>query len=69
MAAGRWDVFVHSKLEPWDIAAGLLLVREAGGIVSDRDGNAATIFSEAAVAGNPPVHADVMRIAGSRPWR
>src|SRR5690606_17215252 len=31
LAAGRWDLYVHSNLEPWDIAAGLLLVREAGG--------------------------------------
>ncbi|MBI2765126.1 MAG: inositol monophosphatase [Chloroflexi bacterium] len=69
LAAGRWDIFLHSKLEPWDVAAGLLLVREAGGIVSDRDGGPATIFSEATVAATPAVHSDFLRLAGEMPWR
>ena len=35
LAAGRYDAFFEYGLAPWDVAAGLLLVREAGGIVSD----------------------------------
>ena len=68
-AAGKWDLFVHANLQPWDIAAGLLLVREAGGIVTDRDGLPATLTSDSAVAGSPGVHADLFALAGSRPWR
>ena len=37
-ASGRFDAFWERNLEPWDIAAGILLVREAGGVVSDLDG-------------------------------
>jgi fructose-1,6-bisphosphatase/inositol monophosphatase family enzyme len=69
LAAGRWDLYVHSDLQPWDVAAGLVLVREAGGVVTDRDGKPATIFSGATVAGTPAVHADFLMLAGDRPWR
>lgn len=68
LAAGRWDLYLHSDLKPWDSAAGLILVREAGGIVTSRDGEEATIFSRATVAATPRVHADFMRLAGDRPW-
>ena len=37
-AAGRFDAFWERNLKPWDIAAGILLVREAGGVVTDMDG-------------------------------
>src|SRR5690606_481594 len=67
--SGRFDIFLHSNLQPWDLAAGLLLVREAGGIVTERDGSEPTIFSEAVVAASPGVHADFLSLAGSRPWR
>ncbi len=36
VAASKWDLYVHSDLQPWDVAAGLILVREAGGVVRDR---------------------------------
>ena len=68
-AAGRWDAYVHSDLQPWDIAAGLLLVREAGGMVSDREGGRATIWTRAAIAGTPAVHDELVGIAASLPWR
>jgi fructose-1,6-bisphosphatase/inositol monophosphatase family enzyme len=69
VAAGRWDVFVHLDLQPWDSAAGLLLVTEAGGVVTARDGSKATIFSQALVAGTPGVYADFMRLAADQPWQ
>jgi fructose-1,6-bisphosphatase/inositol monophosphatase family enzyme len=69
VAAGRWDLYVHSDLQPWDVAAGLLLVREAGGIVTNRDGTPASIRSRATVAATPAVHADFLRLAGDRPWQ
>jgi myo-inositol-1(or 4)-monophosphatase len=68
-ACGRYDLFVHHYLFPWDLAAGILLVREAGGVITDRDGSPVRIESEGVVAGGGAVHADFLRRAGSRPWR
>ena len=38
VAAGRYDAFFEYGLAPWDVAAGILLVREAGGFISDASG-------------------------------
>jgi myo-inositol-1(or 4)-monophosphatase len=57
VACGRFDAFWELVLAPWDVAAGLLMVREAGGIVSDLDGNPAKLQGGAFVAGNPAMHA------------
>ncbi|HMG01447.1 MAG TPA: inositol monophosphatase family protein, partial [Gemmatimonadaceae bacterium] len=51
VACGRFDAFWELTLVPWDVAAGLLMVREAGGIVTDLDGNPATVEAGAFVAG------------------
>ena len=67
-ACGRYDLFAHHYLFPWDVAAGILLVREAGGVITDRDGSPVRIDSEGAVAGGAAAHADFMRRVGSRPW-
>jgi myo-inositol-1(or 4)-monophosphatase len=66
---GRYDLFVHHYLFPWDLAAGILLVREAGGVITDRDAGAVRIESEGVVAGGAATHAEFLRRAGSRPWR
>jgi fructose-1,6-bisphosphatase/inositol monophosphatase family enzyme len=50
-ACGRFDLYVHHALYPWDIAAGILLVREAGGVAMDRDGGPVTIYSESVIGG------------------
>jgi myo-inositol-1(or 4)-monophosphatase len=68
-ACGRFDLVVHHMLYPWDIAAGILLVREAGGAISDRDGGQVSIRSEGAIAGAPGAHADFLRLVAGRPWR
>jgi myo-inositol-1(or 4)-monophosphatase len=52
VAAGRYDGFWELGLKPWDIAAGIVLVREAGGFVSDPDGND-PYPSGMVVCGNP----------------
>ena len=44
-------------LAPWDVAAGMLMVQEAGGIVTDLDGNPGRPIPGAFVAGNPAMHA------------
>lgn len=56
VAAGRFDGFWEQSLAPWDIAAGTLLVREAGGIVTDQAGNDNLLRHTAIVAGNPDIH-------------
>jgi len=56
VACGRFDAFWELVLAPWDVAAGILMVREAGGIVTDLDGNQAQLNAGSFVAGNPPMH-------------
>jgi myo-inositol-1(or 4)-monophosphatase len=56
VAAGRFDGYVEHNLSPWDIAAGSLLVREAGGFVSDAEGGARMLATGSIVAGNHAVH-------------
>lgn len=60
-ACGRFDLFVHRFLYPWDVAAGILLVREAGGTITNDSGGAITLDSQSAIAGSPQVHADLDR--------
>jgi len=56
IAAGRFDGFWGRKLQPWDIAAGLLLVREAGGMVSDLTGREEMLKSGDILAANDTLH-------------
>ena len=57
VAAGGYDGFWELMLAPWDIAAGLILVREAGGVVSNAAGQAIGVEHTAVVAGNAAIHA------------
>lgn len=56
VAAGRFDAFWEPRLAPWDIAAGILLIREAGGAITDFEGRDATVGHGPIVAGNPAMH-------------
>ena len=58
-AAGIYDGFFEFRLSPWDLAAGVLLIREAGGIVTDLDGGQGFLESGNVVAGGPGVHPDL----------
>lgn len=60
-SCGRLDLFTHMNVSPWDIAAGILLVREAGGAASDRNGGPIAITSRGFAAGGRSVHDDFMR--------
>jgi myo-inositol-1(or 4)-monophosphatase len=62
VAAGRFDVFWEHDLKPWDIAAGLILVREAGGYCTDLNGGEAPHVSGDVIAGNEDVHRELMRV-------
>jgi myo-inositol-1(or 4)-monophosphatase len=62
VAAGRLDAYWERDLSPWDMAAGILLVREAGGFVSDCDGGDAIFAKRGIVAGNETMQRDVVRL-------
>ena len=61
VACGRFDGFWELVLAPWDVAAGILLVREAGGIVTDLAGHQAPVAHGPIVAGNPVIHPWLLR--------
>lgn len=56
VAAGRGEGFWEMGLKPWDLAAGILLVAEAGGVVSDFDGGGESLWRGDVVAANPALH-------------
>lgn len=56
VAAGRFEAFWENVLSPWDIAAGLVLVREAGGVATDLAGAPCPVARTGVVAGNPAMH-------------
>jgi myo-inositol-1(or 4)-monophosphatase len=65
VAAGRLDAYWERSLQPWDIAAGLVLLREAGGYVSDADGGEAMLERGSVVAGNDILHRALLSVIKS----
>ncbi len=65
VAAGRLDGFWEFGLMPWDIAAGALLVQEAGGIVSEPDGKPGFLSSGDVVCGSPKIHQQMLKLIQS----
>jgi myo-inositol-1(or 4)-monophosphatase len=61
VACGRFDGFWERELSPWDVAAGSLLVTEAGGSTSDYRGGQLDIYAREAVASNGHIHAQMLR--------
>ena len=64
VACGRFDGFWEFGLSYWDIAAGCLLIQEAGGLVSDFDNTQGHLTSGDIVAANPNIHADMLTAIG-----
>ena len=62
VAAGRFDGFWERDLQPWDVAAGLLLVREAGGFITDLAGKETILETGNVVAGNESIHRQLLAI-------
>ncbi len=62
VAAGRTDAFWEQRLSAWDIAAGVLLVREAGGVVTDFAGRHVGAEHTPVCAGNPAMHAWLLSV-------
>ena len=61
VAAGRLDAYWERSLSPWDMAAGIALVREAGGFVTDFEGGEAMLTLGGIVAGNEAIHRDLLQ--------
>ena len=67
VAAGRFDGFWELVLAPWDVAAGTLIVREAGGLVTGFDGTEQVVRHGSIVAGNPAIHAWLRELINAAP--
>lgn len=65
VACGRFDLFFEYDLKPWDIAAGMLLVREAGGVFSDFSGNMKSLSGDETIASNSLVYPEILQIIGT----
>jgi myo-inositol-1(or 4)-monophosphatase len=66
VAAGRFDGFWEQRLSAWDIAAGSLLIREAGGAITDFQGRNIGVEHTEVVAGNPRMHAWLLDALSSK---
>jgi myo-inositol-1(or 4)-monophosphatase len=64
VAAGRYDGFWEMNLQSWDIAAGILLIQEAGGFVSDFRGGNSMLDSGNVVCGSPKIFKPLLQIVG-----
>jgi myo-inositol-1(or 4)-monophosphatase len=65
VAAGRYDGLWESGLKPWDVAAGMLLVREAGGFVTDFRGGERTMERSEFLAGNDALHSKLHKLVAN----
>lgn len=62
VASGRFDGFWELKLSPWDIAAGALIVQEAGGLISDFQNGEFTIYGAEILASNGLIHQQIVEV-------
>ncbi|MDO9556218.1 MAG: inositol monophosphatase family protein [Coriobacteriia bacterium] len=62
VATGRADAFWEFGLQPWDTAAGIVALREAGAIITDHEGHDWTPETQHVVAGNPELHAELLEL-------
>jgi myo-inositol-1(or 4)-monophosphatase len=66
VAAGRFDAYWEERVHPWDIAAGALVVQEAGGVVTGMDGTPFDVFAGHLVASNGLLHPSMLAVIGTR---
>ena len=60
VASGRFDVCFLEGLKPWDMAAGVLLIREAGGVVTNKDASPMSIYVDSILCANEFLHKDFL---------
>ena len=66
VAAGRFDGFYEHKLQAWDSAAGFLMVEEAGGKVTDYEGNYYDVYQPHILATNGKIHKEMLGIINGK---
>ena len=66
VAAGRFDAFYEMGLAPWDVAAGALLVEEAGGFVSNFQGGSSVLFKKEIIAAHPSMGRDFLALVSEK---
>jgi myo-inositol-1(or 4)-monophosphatase len=66
VAAGRYDAFWERGLSPWDVAAGIVIVREAGGLVSDLASEQDMLTSGSILASNGHLHGALLKLLKGR---
>ena len=62
VACGRFDGFWEDGLNPWDIAAGILLIQEAGGLITNYQNEPLNIYTKKVLATNGLIHHDMLRV-------
>ncbi|KAF2955953.1 inositol monophosphatase [Marinitoga sp. 38H-ov] len=62
VGTGYFDAFVAVKGKPWDVAAGYIIVKEAGGVITDYFGNKTSIFNTKNIYSNPYIHEKLLKI-------
>ena len=61
-AAGRFDAYWEHGIQPWDIAAGIVMIREAGGVITDLDGGTGMLETGGLLASYSPIHGGLLQI-------
>jgi myo-inositol-1(or 4)-monophosphatase len=62
LAAGRFDGYWEAGLKPWDVAPGLIILKEAGGFLSDFSGAAGSVWNGEVVAGNETIQSELLKV-------
>jgi len=62
VAAGRYDAYWELKIKPWDMAAGIVILREAGGFISDLDGKKSMMETGDILAGNETIQRALLKL-------
>ncbi len=68
-ATGRTDLYFHHSLAPWDMVAGILMVQEAGGVITDRNGKRMTLYSDGVIASSRRLHTEFLHRTEGLSWR
>jgi len=66
VACGRFDGFWEEGLNPWDVAAGVLLIEEAGGRVSYYDDSPFSIYAPPICSSNNLIHAEMLKVCSQK---
>ena len=69
VASGRVHLYAHHQVSPWDIAAGILMIREAGGVITDPYGEDASFENGVIISGGRQTHTLFLEATDGTKWR